>query len=46
MFEFGHSFKEIDRINLEDMGDAIAYWHEKGRIDERRARQRKNLKGK
>jgi len=46
MFEMGHSFEEIDRMSMEDMGDAIAYWHENSRIEERRARKNKNLRGK
>ncbi len=43
MFELGHSFDEIDRMNLEDMGDVFAYWREKKMVDERMAEKRKNL---
>lgn len=43
MWEMGHSFEEIDAMNLEDMGDVFAYWREKKMIDERMAEKRKNL---
>lgn len=33
MWEKGHSFSEIDRMNLQDIGDVLGYWHEKSRIE-------------
>ena len=44
MWEKGHPFEEIDGMNLEDMGDVIAFWHENNQIDARRNRMRSNLK--
>jgi hypothetical protein len=46
MWELGHSFDEIDAMNLEDMGDVFAYWREKKMVDERMAEKRKNLANK
>lgn len=42
MWEMGHSFGEIDKMNLEDFGDVIGYWREKGRAEEKLAEQRKS----
>jgi hypothetical protein len=35
MFEMGHSFKEIDATNLDDIGDVLGYWTEKRRGEDR-----------
>ncbi len=45
MWEKGHTFDEIDGMTLEEVGDVVAYWHETERVEARRARMRKNLKG-
>lgn len=44
MWEMGHSFEEINRMNLSDFGDVIGYWNEKSRGEDRLAQQRQNLK--
>ncbi|HEB28919.1 MAG TPA: hypothetical protein ENI05_14380 [Porticoccus sp.] len=44
MWEKGHPFEEVDGMNLEDVGDVIAFWHENNQIDARRNRMRGNLK--
>lgn len=46
MFELGHSFEDLDNMALNDIGDIIGYWSEKGRAEERLNRMRKNLKGR
>jgi len=43
MWEMGHSFAEIDKMNLRDFGDVIGYWNEKNRGENKLAEQRKNL---
>lgn len=35
MWEYGHSFEEIDRMSLEDYGDLIGYWNEKSRAEKK-----------
>lgn len=44
MWELGHSFEEIDNMNLYDFGLVIAYWHEKGRVEAKRNRIRRRGK--
>ena len=36
MWEIGHDFEKIDNYTLQDMGDILAYWHEKERINKKR----------
>ena len=43
MWEHGHSFKEIDNMSLEDVGDVVGYWLEKSRIESKQRATRKNL---
>lgn len=38
----GHSFDEIDRMNLDDFGDVIGYWREKERGESKLAEQRQS----
>lgn len=45
MWELGHSFEEINKMNLYEFGLVISYWHEKGRVEAKRNRIR-NRKGK
>lgn len=40
----GHSFEEIDKMNLNDFGDVIGYWREKERGEGKLAEQRQNKK--
>jgi hypothetical protein len=42
MWEYGHSFEEIDRMSLEDYGDLIGYWTEKNRADKKAEEKRQN----
>lgn len=44
MWEQGHSFEEIRDMSLEDFGNVIGYWSEKGRGEERLAERRSNHK--
>jgi hypothetical protein len=41
MWEKGHSFDEIDDMNIADFGDIIGYWNEESRVEKKRARQKK-----
>jgi len=45
MWDKGHSFDEIDKMSLEDIGIVLGYWTELNRIEAKRARMRAN-KGK
>lgn len=38
--------KEIDKMDLEDIGDILGYWSESTRIQAKQAKTRKNLKGR
>lgn len=46
MWEKGHSFDEIDEMNIEDFGDVIGYWSETARAEKKQAEQRKRMKGR
>jgi hypothetical protein len=46
MFEHGHSFDDIRRMNLEDFGTVLSVWHEKSRIESKKARLRDNARNK
>lgn len=43
MWEKGHTFPEIDMMNLADFGDVLAYWNEKNRAERKQAKS--NIKG-
>lgn len=40
MWEQGHEFADIDNMNIQDMGDIIGYWHEDGRIQQKRRKKK------
>lgn len=42
MWEYGHSFSDIDQMNLEDYGDLIGYWTEKGRAEKKEREKKAN----
>jgi len=39
MWEKGHTMDEIDDMNIQDIGDVIAYWHEDGMIQKKRRKK-------
>jgi hypothetical protein len=43
MWEIGHSFEEIDKLDISDMGDILSFWSETYAIEKKRASQRQNL---
>lgn len=45
MWEKGHTFDEIDRLSLADIGDIVGYWSEKDEAETRLARQKKARAG-
>lgn len=40
MWEMGHTMEELDDMNIQDIGDIIAYWHEDGRIQQKRRKKK------
>ena len=46
MWEKGHTFDEIDEMNLDDFGDVLGYWNEEGRIAQKNARSKKRKAGR
>lgn len=42
MFEMGHSWSDLENMNLENFGLVVGYWHEKGRVEAKRRRIQKN----
>lgn len=44
MFLLGHSYESIDKMNIMDFGDTIAYWKEDGSADEKLSKERASLK--
>jgi hypothetical protein len=45
MFEHGHSFDEVRKMNLEDLGTVLSVWQQKSRIEAKQQRLRENRKG-
>ena len=45
MWDKGHTFAEIDDMDIADYGDVIGYWDETARVEQKQARARKR-KGK
>ena len=41
IWDKGHTFEEIDGLNLEDLGDILASWNEQAAMDAKRERARK-----
>jgi len=39
----GHTFEEIDQLNLDDVGDILGFWSEKDRVDSRQRDQSSKL---
>jgi hypothetical protein len=46
MWEMGHSFDEIDEMNVDDYGDVLGYWHENNMADEKAQKKQKALAGR
>lgn len=44
MWEMGHSFAEIDQMNMNDIGDILAYWSEKDRAQAAMDKERADLR--
>ncbi len=40
MWEMGHTMDEIDSMNIQDIGDVIAYWREDGMIQKKRSKKK------
>jgi hypothetical protein len=45
MFELGHSYKEIEGMTLEQIGDVLGYWSEKDRAEKAIKKEKENLDG-
>lgn len=45
MWEMGHTFAEIDQMNMDDVGDIIGFWSEKDRATAEQKREQESLRG-
>jgi hypothetical protein len=44
MWEKGHTFDEIDGMNLDDFGGVLGYWNETARLEAKKRRMEERAK--